>query len=85
MYELKSCQFCGLPAEFYPSSHVTDSDKKTVIFRFYVGCGHCNRFPPDSDGKIVFTMSKDGNLKILIDEREKAVEAWNRWQNDGTA
>ena len=49
-----------------------------MLFQFYVGCVHCNVFPPDSDGKVVFTLGKDGNLKLLIDEREKAVEAWNR-------
>lgn len=82
MYELKRCPFCGLPAEFYQSSYNTDSEREAVLFRFYVGCGHCNVFPPDSDGKVVFTLGKDGNLKLLIDEREKAVEAWNRRADD---
>lgn len=78
MYELKLCPFCGLPAEFYRSSYGTDSDRKAVLFQFYVGCAHCNVFPPESDGKVVFDIGKDGNLRLLIDEREKAVEAWNR-------
>lgn len=85
MYELKPCPFCGLPAEFYQSLYGTDSDRKAVLIRFYVGCVHCNVFPPDSDGKVVFNIGKDGNLRLLIDEREKAVEAWNRRQSDGTA
>lgn len=83
MYELKTCPFCGLSAEFHQSSYGTDSDREAVLFRFHVGCVHCNVFPPNSDGKVVFNMDKDGNLRLLIDEREKAVEAWNRRADNG--
>ena len=78
MYELETCPFCGLPAEFYQSAYGTDSDSKAVLIRFYVGCTHCSIFPPGSEGKVVFNMGKDGNLKLLIDERGKAADVWNR-------
>lgn len=78
MYELKPCPFCGLPAQFYQRSCDIDRDRDAVILWFYVGCVLCNIFPPESDGKLVLNLTKTGELNVLIDDREKAQNAWNR-------
>ena len=79
MTELKPCPFCGGKAEFHISSY--DGNNSTRKWWFDVRCKKCfSRLPNVYRIDVLFSTS--GDIKILTDERNKAVEKWNRRVNN---
>lgn len=76
-YELKPCPFCGGKAWFSQTSYGT-TDRDSVMFHFSIRCRKCNASAPGSNGYIALDFSTTGKLRIWHDDRNKAIEEWNR-------
>ena len=81
--KLKSCPICGGKAEFVVKSN--ESSHYGAGFDFEVVCEKCKIVLPEIY-KMRFTLSKNGELDILTDERKSAADKWNKraGQEDNT-
>lgn len=82
MIELKPCPFCGRNAIF----SVRETDRVSRLLygtAFVVQCKSCRTSVSDKYYHIGITLSENGEIKIVTDEREKAIKAWNRRIGDG--
>lgn len=73
--KLRPCPFCGGKAVYMTKSNA--SDHYCAGFNFEVGCEGCGISLPGRY-KIRFSLSENGELNILNDERPIAAEKWNR-------
>lgn len=73
--KLKPCPFCGGKAVYMTKSNA--SDHYCVGFNFEVECEDCGMSLPGRY-KIKFSLSENGELNVLNDERPIAAEKWNR-------
>lgn len=71
---LKLCPFCGEKATFEPKT--TGMSSGTSEYRFSIGCRNCGM--NSSHIYHVDIAFRNGDLVIIEDERDKAVEEWNR-------
>lgn len=78
--ELKPCPFCGGDAEFETKSNL--SSHSEVGFDFAVKCSDCGIELPGTY-RITFILGMSGQLRTIVDEREKAMDEWNRRADDG--
>lgn len=79
MKELKPCPFCGGKAKFLVK---TFSERGTTRgWLFGISCAECGVETPRSKYKIELSFESNGEVKTPIDEREMAIEAWNRRVN----
>lgn len=73
--KLKSCPFCGGEVEF-----VTDTTGYKAEYRminFHIRCKDCKiEYPKRYE--IGFHLDSHGEIAMDTDERQKALEAWNR-------
>ena len=77
MSDLKPCPFCGEKAQFEQRGYGT-TDLASVRLGFSVRCKKCGAYAPHADGHISINLSVTGELNIWEDDRNKAIEAWNR-------
>lgn len=77
---LAPCPFCGGVAQFVQTSYGTDSGACSMDFQ--IRCERCDASAPNGSGKIRVGLNYDGTIRVITDEREKAVEAWNRRANN---
>ena len=80
MIELKPCPFCGIKPHYKVKENCINSTSKAVAFVVYCqGCGL--EFPQKFDFEIEFDLESSSGIRVIKDERPKAVEAWNRRTN----
>ena len=76
---LKPCPFCGKKAEF--RTNTTGTNGENFKYRFNIRCRNCGMNSSHIYGvEITF---RNGDFVIIEDERDKAVEEWNRRAEDG--
>lgn len=80
MTELKPCPFCGGKGEIYIVDY--DGDKSTRKWWFNIRCGKC-LLKQSKVYRLDVRFSKNGDIKTLTDERNKAINDWNRRINNG--
>ncbi len=71
---LRACPFCGGKAYFKKVTEGTRGDIKT--FSFETACAECGIVSPKIY-KIEVDLDHRGGLKMVLDERDKAVKDWN--------
>lgn len=77
--KLKPCPFCGKKAEFRTNTAGTNGEN--FKYRFNIICRNCGMNSSHIYGvEITF---RNGDFVIIEDERDKAVEEWNRRAEDG--
>ena len=73
--ELKPCPFCGGEAEFITDTNGCQSDFRKISF--HIQCKGCKiEYPKRYE--IGFHLSGHGEIVMDTDERQKALEVWNR-------
>lgn len=82
MDNLKPCPFCGGEAEFRLIR--TDNGNSTLEFQFRISCKVCRMGNYSVVNRVRINFNSDGKLYFDTDERERAIEAWNRRVNDET-
>ena len=80
MPELKPCPFCGGKAVFVTKS--IGHGGGCAIFDFEISCESCSAKAPKAYGCIEFYFDQYGEVKVHKDEKQKAIEAWNRRTGD---
>ena len=70
---LKSCPFCGGKAEFDTIS----ARYKTHSFDFVIHCVKCGAMSPKTY-QLVIKLNSKGLIEFPTDERQAAVNDWNR-------
>lgn len=76
MEKLKPCPFCGGEAKFFVKSKSVMGEVRG--WQFGIFCSRCDVTTPRRDYKIELSFEGSGEIKTIIDERENAIEAWNR-------
>lgn len=76
MTELKPCPFCGGKAEVGRKANFKSSDR--LGWEFGVRCKNCHASTPQQHYKLAIDMDLSGEIVVVVDEREKAIAAWNR-------
>lgn len=72
--KLKPCPFCGKKAEF--RTNTTGTNGENFKYRFNIRCRNCGMNSSHIYGvEITF---RNGDFVIIEDERDKAVDEWNR-------
>lgn len=77
--KLKTCPFCGGNASFRCNSN--SSSHYCVGFNFTIECDDCEIKLPGTF-KVEFSLNDEGDINPLRDERQKAIEVWNRRVNN---
>lgn len=81
-YDLKRCPICGEEAEFIikDSRYYYDSESPCCDTTFTIGCRNhdCVRFSKTYEFKHRVALNIFNGLKIINDERAKAVNDWNK-------
>lgn len=81
MYKLKPCPFCGGVAKVEQTSYGTESPNSAKL-SFRIECARCGATAPGASGYISVNLSRSGELNPWHDDRESAIKAWNRRNND---
>lgn len=82
MSELKPCPFCGGEAKFLIKLHSERGITRGWEFGIY--CTKCDVTTPKTCYKLEVQLNGAGQIDITEDERQQAIEAWNRRVTDGT-
>lgn len=77
MNKLKSCPFCGGEAYFKQTACGT-VDNSSVKLQFSICCKKCDAHAPNAYGYIAINLSPDGELNIWHNDKNSAIDAWNR-------
>lgn len=78
--ELKPCPFCGGEANFKRKSNLSGNSE--VGFDFTIKCSECDIEIPRTY-RVTFILGVRGKIITIIDERQKAMDDWNRRADDG--
>ena len=81
MTELKPCPFCGGEAKFFVKYFSERGISRGWQFGIY--CFKCNLTAPKTDYQVEVQLNELGDIVTIVDERDKAIEAWNRRVDDG--
>jgi Lar family restriction alleviation protein len=81
MAELKQCPFCGGGAAYLIQSNGASGNERGWLFG--IVCKKCGVTSPKRNYVLKVSFCTDGQLHTIEDEREAAIEAWNRRVNDG--
>ena len=81
MADLKRCPFCGSRATMIQTTYGTRDG--SACLGFEILCENCRATAPDANGHVLVKLGMNGELFPWQDDRQKAVEAWNRRANDG--
>ena len=76
MIKLKPCPFCGGNAEFKTDSMNAYDGKLSV--KFHIECRDCHSSFPACYEYININLDTNGELDLLADNRQKAIDAWNK-------
>lgn len=76
MTELKPCPFCGGESKFF----VKCFSERGIIrgWQFGIYCSKCNLTTPKTNYTVEVQLNEFGDIVTTTDERDKAIEAWNR-------
>lgn len=73
--KLLNCPFCGGEAEFVTTTNGYQKDSR--IIEFHIRCRECKiEYPKRYE--IRLRLGSSGEIVTDVDERENALEAWNR-------
>lgn len=75
MLEIKRCPFCGGKAEFLTKSNT--SSHTDVGFEFVIRCAEC-KIESSRTCRVHFHLNNDGEIKPTTDQRNKAIDFWNK-------
>jgi Lar family restriction alleviation protein len=74
---LKSCPFCGGQARFVCKCNISHGDFRG--WEFSISCIKCNATIPKTNYRLMVKLDENGNIVLVgEDERNKAIDAWNR-------
>lgn len=74
---LKPCPFCGGEAEFFVQSHTTSEMGMKSYWHIGVRCTKCNLTSPKLYS-LTLTLGTNAEIRAIEDERQHAVDDWNR-------
>lgn len=74
--DLLPCPFCGGSAHFIVECSYARG--ATRGWKFAIGCTKCGVTSPETNYALEVQLGNLGQLTRVMDEREQAVEAWNR-------
>lgn len=75
-FKLKTCPFCGHEAKFVTESSSIQHDQRGFGFR--IKCSKCGTHINRKVYEIKLKLNSQGQIETVFDEREKAVEEWNK-------
>ena len=75
MTELRNCPFCGGKAYFNLISMERQAGVQS--FEYEIKCKECSMKIPQTF-YTSFSFYANGEIKVTLDEREKAIKAWNK-------
>ena len=82
MAELLPCPFCGGKASFFTKADVARGTTRGWEFGIY--CTNCSVTTPKTNYVLEIQLGNLGEITEIIDEREKAITAWNtRTESEG--
>lgn len=76
MADLKRCPFCGGEASLLTKSSIARNPIRG--WEFGIVCERCAVSTPKTDYRLEVQLGHKGQITTLTDEREMAIEAWNR-------
>lgn len=79
--ELKPCPFCGKEPEFVVLRVKTSPPDVGWVCN--IRCSYCHSSQPKCY-EVLFKLGTKGELRPVVDERNAAIEVWNRRANDET-
>lgn len=82
MDELKPCPFCGGEAHFLIKCSLEHGTTRGWEFGIY--CSECNVTTAKTNYRLEIRLGDLGHITEIVDERQMAVEAWNRRPDHGT-
>ena len=80
--DLKPCPFCGGKAEF--NSYEMTTDCGEAIIKFILCCSKCGSRTNNDCGSVHISLLKDGSMWFYNNDVDKAIESWNRRNNNGS-
>lgn len=75
MGELKKCPFCGGKSIFNLIG--TRATVKTICYDFIIKCAQCEITSPKAY-TLNITLNEDGLIEFIKDDRQIAINDWNR-------
>lgn len=81
MYKLKRCPFCGGEARFFSKLYSARGDMRGWEFGVY--CTKCDITSPVTNYKLEYEFLSSGEIKALVDDRQRAANDWNRRVGNG--
>ena len=76
MKELKPCPFCGGKAEFVTKTNNMQGLERGFSFR--IECSKCGVHISRKPYELKLKLGNQGQMETVIDERQLAIDEWNR-------
>lgn len=81
MNDLKPCPFCGGTAKFLIKCFSERGITRGWQFGIY--CSKCEITTPKTNYQVEVQLNEFGDIVTTNDERDKAIETWNRRDENG--